>query len=378
MNVEKYCYEVFEFAGIRPLGESGGEIYYPCPFCGTTKKKFSVPNASKIRKKNCDGYHCWSCGAKGKLPSLTAQLSFTKDDYKKLIGEERKEVIEDNKEDNVTLASEEHRHKVYVAMLKNLKLQEKHKKDLLRRGLSEQQIRKWLFKSLPTSYEVRKEICRRIQAMGLSLEGVPGFYVDKYGNWTFCGAYGYFCPVWDGSKGIIIGMQIRVDEPKDGNKYFWFACSAKYKGCSSGALATYLPAKNAKALIVTEGILKATVTYLLLGERVSVIGVPGINTLSTLNRYEQHLGELFGYECFDMDKAVIPTSEKEERKVKQISGQANALTEILKNHCAYARALKWNADNNGIFKGDYKGIDDMLYAATDEQIEQFIKILERS
>ena len=187
--VEKYCYEVFEYANIRPLGESGGEIYYPCPFCGTTKKKFSVPNASKIRKKNCDGYHCWSCGAKGKLPSLTAQLSFTKEDYKKLIGEERKEVIEDNKEDNVILASEEHRHKVYVALLKNLKLQEKHKTDLLRRGLSEQQIRKWLFKSLPTSYEVRKEICRRIQAMGLSLEGVPGFYVDKYGNWTFCGAY---------------------------------------------------------------------------------------------------------------------------------------------------------------------------------------------
>lgn len=374
---EKYCYEVFDFYGMRPLGESGGEIYYPCPFCGNTKKKFSVPNAAKIhKKKGKDGYHCWSCGAAGKLPSLTAKLSFTKEDYFKLIGEERKEITYED--DEVELASEEHRHKVYVALLKNLKLQEKHKADLLRRGLSEHQIRKWRFKSIPTKYAERKEVCRRIQAMGLSLEGVPGFYVDKYGNWTFCGAYGYFCPAWDGSKGIILGMQIRVDEPKDGNKYFWFACPAKYKGCSSGAVATCLPAKNAKALIVTEGILKATVTYLLLGERVSVIGVPGINTLATLTRYEQHMKELFGYECFDMEKAMIPSNEKEEKKKKDVSTQANEVVNILSNHCAYAKGLKWNCDSYGNFKGTYKGIDDMLYAATEEQIEQFIKVLERS
>ena len=86
------------------------------------------------------------------------------------------------------------RHNVYYDMLKLFKLNNNHHKALLKRGLQEDNIQQFMYKSLPaTEYESR--IINELSAK-YDLRGVPGFY-RKYGEWHMysadCG--GFLIPV---------------------------------------------------------------------------------------------------------------------------------------------------------------------------------------
>ncbi|MBP3280728.1 MAG: hypothetical protein J6M44_17415 [Butyrivibrio sp.] len=262
--------------------------------------------------------------------------------------------------------------KVYYRLtkLKCTKLKEEHKKDLLRRGLSEEDIKRFRFCSVPDS---GKEAAGEIVSSGIFPAKVPGFYT--YGHYSIYtmvdDTKGYYCPAFDGETNQIAGMQIRADNPQKGGKYIWLSSSRKHDGASSGALPTILPGKDTSLWIVTEGILKALIIYCLLGKEVSVIGVPGVGTIGGFKEFMKKKAGLniCFVEAYDMDKV------DENKVVKQ--AQQNLLREIEKNGFK-AHTLTWDT-KNGQWQKNYKGLDDFLcdYVKTKSGREKFITYLKK-
>ncbi len=380
--------DVARMHGIRELRTNNSETYCVCPFCGNSKGKFSYI-VKKGKKENM--YHCWSCDSKGGSVDLHIALSSNidysgdegykqacRDIFSALKGDEvlqemHKRDIENAPEavDETIRNSDMACSAVYYAMLKELSLRAEHKANLLSRGLSEDDIARFKFKSTPKD---PKGLCRKLVSKGYNLEGVPGFYKDGSGEWNLhIAGEGYFCPVYDGEMNYLLGFQIRTDKgsEKDSKfpKYVWVSSVNKEKGCSSGALVTCLPGKHQNTIIITEGILKATVIYCLLNKEVTVIGVPGVNATNALASYISRYSIGYVYEAFDMDKHVncegLDLSVKENLKKKEktegiLSAAQNVRDMISEAYKLPTHELTWDFDEKGYWKEQYKGLDDFL------------------
>jgi hypothetical protein len=375
---------------LKPI--KNGEAFAVCPFCGNTKGKFSYV----IQKGNKENYYnCFSCGAHGGAISLHIALSnedysgadgkkrAARDIFQAINGntsfEENHKKVSENMEytDEAEKLSDEKISKVYYALLKELKLKDKHKADLLKRGLTEKDVERYRFKSTPDGDE-RFAVCRRLIRQGLSLEGVPGFYINRRGSWDMkIPGSGYLCPVFDGEKNLIIGFQIRVDEPKDGGKYLWFSSSGKQKGCSSGAVPTLLPGKCSDKVIITEGILKATVVYSLLKGEISVIGVPGVKSIKGIDDYLSRFdtARTLIFESYDMDKAMKSKDEHEKQKTERLAEDTRKLLQKIEELGFMSHSLKWDYDKDGLWKGTFKGLDDFLLDYKDRDV--FVRYLSK-
>ena len=210
------------------------------------------------------------------------------------------------------------RHQTYQTMLDLLALSPSHREALKKRGLTDDQIDMLGYKSLPRD---RKQLCRKLLQKGCILEGVPGFFKDKHGNWTL-NVYGtgIFVPFRNGKEEIQF-MQIRTDNPKeDGQRYFALSSSDKDHG--SGAK-TWVHARKGpdgwKEVCITEGALKADVASCLSGK--SFIAVAGVNNLGDLPRALRDLARA-GLQkvslCYDMDKVNNDRVLEGESKVKDM------------------------------------------------------------
>lgn len=162
-------------------------------------------------------------------------------------------------------------------------------------------------------------------------------------------------------------------------KYVWFSSRGKNKGSSSGAVSTYLPGKRKDVVIVTEGILKAMVIWFLLKGEVAVIGVPGVNSLNGLYHYLDGVvpKDALIVECFDMDKAMNPdaVSERDREKTENVHTAEEKLLKALKDRGFAAHTMKWDSDERGFWKGNWKGLDDFLNAAPETVRKAFTKYL---
>ncbi len=79
-------------------------------------------------------------------------------------------------------APDDVRHKTYSMFFSMLGLADTHRKNLLKRGFTEQQIEENGYKSTPVfGY---KRLTEKLLAAGCIVKGVPGFYQDKDGKWT--------------------------------------------------------------------------------------------------------------------------------------------------------------------------------------------------
>ncbi len=359
--------EVAAINHLQLLRESGGEKFYVCPFCGNKKGKFSIND-----RKNF--FHCWSCDAGGGATSLHMMLNpsegydgpdgvkkAAKDIWKLLKNEGyiEHDLPQVSTEPEVSKQSDEDLSRVYKRMLSMLTLQEKHKNNLLKRGISEDMVRKLKFKSVPDYKEAARVVAALLKE-GYELEGVPGFYMSENGTWKMkLSGEGIFCPVYDGDYNYILGFQIRLDNPLHDNKYIWFAGEKKggFKGCSIGSIASYLPGKSDGCCIITEGILKAAVTWCLLDGQVSVLGVPGVKCLKTAEPYLLR-NKGFYHAAFDMDKA----SKKDLKKSEDISNCEKKLIGYVNSFGCPCESLTWDTDKDGMSKERYKGIDDFLVA----------------
>lgn len=381
--------DVARIHGVEILDDKkNGTVFAVCPFCGDKRGKFTYVT-QKGSKSNM--YNCYACGVHGGVLDLHMKLSekqflganakkeAAKDIFSILNGDEvlqerhARDIESRDVAEEVQKTSQEMCEKVYYAMLKLLPLKDEHKKDLIRRGLTEEQITYFHFASTPANkYALIKELL----IMGLSLDGVPGFYKNKRNNWDmYIPAPGYFCPAYDGNHNKIVGLQIRLDEPIGSSKYLWFSSSGKTKGVSSGAFATYLPGKTDRTCIIVEGILKACLTYSMLKGQITVLGVPGVKVIDSIKPYFRGMKDTVIFEAYDMDKAVESEDEHERKKSEDIANDAWKLRELAFTYGLPIRPLIWDFKSNKLWKGQYKGIDDFLleYKDRDTFISHLIK-----
>ena len=242
--------DIVRIRGIEVLRETGAETMCVCPFCGDRRGKFSY-TLKKGNKENL--YKCFHCGASGS--SIDLYINTGTENYDGEDGRKRavKQIFRELNGDSESIeyhrkteemaklsavetadkASDARCSKVYYAMLKELTLLDAHRKDLLRRGFTEEDINRFRFRSIPDDPKRANDVIRKLLAKGFELEGVPGFYKDKKDVWRMslpCRKNdedrwetdtGYFCPVYDGQYNFILGFQIRLDNPREKAKYVW-------------------------------------------------------------------------------------------------------------------------------------------------------------
>jgi hypothetical protein len=169
--------------------------------------------------------------------------------------------------------------RAYRAMLSRLGLSSAHRAALHARGLTDEQIARAGYATLPI--QGRATLARAlIEAVGEDLAArVPGYAVCEQDgrSWaSIVGAAGLLVPCRD-SQGRIVGVQVRRDDPGDGARYLWL--SSRSKGGAGASTVAHVPvvAPDARRdeVIVTEGPLKGDVVTALDGRL--CVAVPGVS-----------------------------------------------------------------------------------------------------
>ncbi len=186
----------------------------------------------------------------------------------------------------------------YRALLGVLRLSETHRQNLQRRRLTDAEIDSLGYRTL--SANGRRELVNRLQAMGVRLAGVPGFYLEA-GQWRLAGPAGIAIPVRD-TRGRIIGLQIRCDKA-EGGRYKWVSSRGFNAGCSPGASVHVAGTVSVNGEVwITEGPLKADIAALKLGRL--VLAVAGVGNWPGLIPIVWELKPKRAIIAFDMDKAT--------------------------------------------------------------------------
>ena len=360
-----------------------------CPFCGR-KNKLNVDGAV---------WRCPACDASGGIISFHGRLKnkdrwYAYEDLAKrwdALSEEEKEKTKRDKEEGQraerTPAPILLRDAFYRSFLDLLKLAPDHHEDLRKRGLSDNEIAKRGYKTVPqtwlqnyvddalhrmtikgmnyTSEEVYGLFMKRMESNGIE---IPGLYVKEDGSITMLDLpRGYFVPVrgyYDCSDfpfgDLISGLQIRNDPLlfttpqwiKDRyHKYSWFSSSCKETGCGTTGIEnihiTGFPDDGSapKAVYITEGPLKADVaSFLSCRPFLGLTGVSNTRQLPKLLEEMKRKGTEKGYICIDSDYREKSTVRKAMNSIEQNVLNAGLECEV----------LVWDAK--------YKGIDDWLLA----------------
>ena len=241
------------------------------------------------------------------------------------------------------LANIEARHNTYSRLLDLLVLTEKHRQNLLSRGLSGEQIEQFKFKSVPI-FGV-PQIAQKLINQGCTLTGIPGFY-QKNGAWNISFfAPGYLVPFPD-DHGRIQAFQIALDKPIENSKYMWLSSVSYDCGVSSGS-PTLCLGPPAKVIYIAEGGVKSYVTHALSGKTLYGIAGSGcIKSLYPLLMRAKGQGTAEAIVLYDMDKY----------KNQQVMKDLGKLIDLIRECGLSPRILDWC--------GAFNGIDDYLFART--------------
>ena len=200
------------------------EVEATCPFChdhGPGKYHLSLNTAT-------DQYRCHLCGAHGNSVTLYARLmGVTNREAYQALKQEGKVYPMSRREASPSDAERqplplEQRHEAYTAMLDHLTLLDKHRENLLERGLSGGRIEQSQYRSMPETDAGRRLLAALLRSCGHELLGLPGFRT-YYGDWMLSGPKGFLIPVRN-KNGLIQGMKIRLDDAdKPNRKYRWLS-----------------------------------------------------------------------------------------------------------------------------------------------------------
>ena len=351
-------------------------VYVDCPFCGDKRGKMNV-NMVK------DNWRCNYCGESGGMLSLYSRIYgvSSSDAYREICdalridgyesgSRPRDRMVDGGSNRSPSVAKEKHEgvqqsesasrqqiHQTYSLMLDMLTLLPAHKAHLLseKRGLTQEQIQKYRFRSTPPPFLCRK-LTESLIAKGCTVQGVPGFYLDANGKWTVNFTKrlsGILLPVV-GFDGMIQGMQILLDVPfkdkndqpdKQGAKYLWFASTTKHMGITSGSPVLFLGNPNARTVYVTEGILKGYIAHTVMDRTfASTAGANNVKNLEALFQFLAKNGTEQIIEAQDMDKYSNTMTDK----------GASTIYLMARQYGMECRRLTWNPN--------YKGIDDWQLA----------------
>lgn len=272
---------LFDVALRLGLPADKNSLYVDCPNCNGKRKLNLNYGKNVFRCNKCGDKEIHTQGGPLDLYMLFMGISDIRDAYRAFSGDAYTQETPDSKPQPPQPVEEEKlaplavRDATYRALLSLTNLHKRHAGDLMARGLSEEQIRKFAYRSMPSD---PKAIALKLLRMGCTIENVPGFYKDKDGSWTmlYTGS-GILIPQRN-SKGQIQGFQIRLDRKlADGPRYISLSSRDKEGGAPAHAYVHFRRgARGVSEVILTEGALKADVICALSGY--SVLSVPGVNS----------------------------------------------------------------------------------------------------
>lgn len=408
--------DVAELMGIRPTDRAGRlrtgsykdqSWYCNCIFCGH-KGKLNINFVKNVFNCNYCGEHGGMLELYGRYYNLANREAFEEICSGLHLEEEKQTVdkvqvpkpkIESTGEAfAVALAPEEEINKTYSMLLSLLTLSDKHRQDLLNRGLTAEQIDRRRYRSTPVFGF--KQIVQKLVQAGCVIQGIPGFYQDDDRKWSMnfsTRGSGFLIPM-ESVDGHISGMQIRLDKPRDGQKYIWFSSVNKEKGVSSGSPVHFIGNLDTDEIYITEGGLKGSIAHYLTGK--TFLCVAGVNQYKNIPSILQELKQRnlrHVREAYDMDKLMhtevnpgecrgctykaecpsyrqyceLPedmqknmihmTCPRKAQKREIIQKGCNHVYEICQDlDISYTRCV-WDVDQCGEWNGQLKGIDDYLY-----------------
>lgn len=204
--------------------ERGGVRDVCCPFCGRERK---------LNINNRPGKHvarCNRCGWSGGMLKFHADLNNLSlrdakrdierklsldqcsDAYREKAALVRAEGLKEMHEE-VTLSLHE-RSRRYCYMEKLLSLEDDHRRELGRRGLSPPFIEARGYRTLPTEKDQRYCLARQMHSAGYNVKNLPGFLQDEDGDYCLKKfTRGYLIPIRS-LNCEIEGYQIRKDNDK--------------------------------------------------------------------------------------------------------------------------------------------------------------------
>ena len=366
-----------------------------CPFCGEKKGKLNLNTKKNVFKCNRCGESGGMLSLYGKIYGLDNQAAY--EEIKGALGRNeqapsyqvrKREIAPKEPEIPGAVPAPDHvRHKTYSMFFSMLVLADTHRKNLLKCGFTEQQIEENGYKSTPV-FGFRS-LTKKLLSAGCTVEGVPGFYQDRDGEWTIHfsnKSSGFLVPVRNMDH-MIVGAQIRLDHPYDGRKYIWLSSTNFHMGTSSGSPVHLAGSPGEKTIFITEGPLKGDLAHSLSGRTFGC--VPGANQYANLPpflREMKQMGTQSVYEAYDMDKLlrtacrgdynekcrqcenyrkdwkqqVIPC-EKKCVKRQNIQRGCQKLTQICRELGLSVKTLTWDMDDDGDWAEHVKGVDDYLY-----------------
>lgn len=323
-----------------------------CPMCGDPmhprKKKLNINF-----KKNV--FRCNKCGWSGGPLQFWALYRGLPENDLKAIGIDFNKCYEGTygsdiarnapapvvyQEVEVPMASIDKVDTVYRALLGELYLSDKHRDDLLGRGLPFDEIEKGLYRTYPKNMD---KIINDLIKKGIDPEGVPGFYME-HGKWKFVDyGPGFLIPSVN-IKNKIWGLQLRKDTVRAGDtRYFTISSADKEKGTRGQALPSYHENKIKSSIILTEGPLKGNIISYFTGySTLAVLGVNSLNKLPNMLWKLKNRGASEIIIAYDMDMYDKKEVDAAYQKLQSI---------IAKIGFSY-KTLRWNPD--------FKGLDDYL------------------
>ncbi len=337
-------------------------MYADCPICGSRRGKLCINLTKNAWCSNC-------CGESGGMLALYAKACHISNSeaYREirdalLNGVFTQEYTVAFKERVQEQAPQPARaslltiHDTFSALLSALPLTQNHRNHLQNeRGLTDRQIESFGFKSTPPQ-RLCPALAEELIKKGYTVQGVPGFYLNKSGVWTVnfhSWSAGIVIP-YRGVDGLIRGVQIRLDKPiknaddppgKKGTKYLWLASSNKPQGVSSGSPIHFVGSPSSRVVYVTEGALKADIAHVLMNRTFAATGGAGCIF---------QLDELFAFLKRNGTEEIIEAMDMDKYSNKGVSTGASKLYLLAKEHGLQYRRLTWNPN--------YKGVDDWQLA----------------
>lgn len=322
-----------------------------CPFCGDARGKMNINFEKNV-------FRCNYCGEYGGMIALYARVYgiSNADAYHEICEalrtgtstpeyEAKKQKASSAPIPNAERASLEECHQTYSLLFSRLTLSTLHKNQLQERGLSEEQIRQYGYKTTP-AFGFTK-LTSLLMEQGCTVSGVPGFYVNENGEWTVnfhSKCSGILIPAVS-IDGRISAAQIRLDRPFNNRKYLWLSSVNKNMGVSSGSPIHFAGNPADKVIYITEGPLKATVAHCLSGKSfASIAGANQYSNLAGLFEVLKQNGTEEIAEAYDMDKY----------KNEHVAKGCSQLFALANEFGFKVHRIKWNEA--------YKGVDDYLYA----------------
>lgn len=349
---------------IRENIPNSGEFRCSCPSCGGGKKI----DRSFCVDLDTETYHCFKCELKGRFSqNLYAELhnmdkisakkeimsrlgidtltSFPKN--KRYISEPATSIIDANAD----IASVETRDKVYKTVLTQLSLSDEHKKDLLKRGLTEKEISELGYKTFPgNDISSASNIINALSTQKLSPEGCAGFY--KVNDLWACKIpkRDMIMVKYMSFDNKLTGFQMRCNDDdlkrydKENHvfkgfyddKYLWWSTKKKKYGSKSAGMIHYAcdfeintngawqpkvfeGKSGEKYMCITEGAMKGDIAHIISGK--PFICIPGVSIHKDL---EKDLPKLKKIDvttfiiCFDADQLMNINVLKQNKKLSEM------------------------------------------------------------